>query len=181
MLNAKKLTLIIINITGGAAVLGSYAHGILAHPETAGLLWGNVPTEIIPLYTASMFSAAAGYLAFTFFILFRLDPGTVKIAGRFNYKIFYAIYAAILAPSALWMPLTFYMLANPSPCIWTAIRTVLAIVGISSVGMLAALALIRPVNKGPAYILALIGAAAFIIQTGILDAIVWTAYFPAGY
>jgi len=110
-MHLKKWLLLFINIFGGIAVLGSYVQGILAHPRAAETLWGGVPLSIRPFYTAGMFLAAAGYFAFTYFILFRLDPRQARIFQRFGFGEFNALYAAILLPSALWMPLTFLSVA----------------------------------------------------------------------
>jgi hypothetical protein len=178
-LHKSKLALLMINVAGGIAVLGSYVDGFLTHPGSASALWGKVPAFLLPFYTASMFAAAAGYLAFTFFILVRLDPDKMG-AGRFSYRAFLWLYAAILVPSALWMPLTFAMLAAPSPVIWAAIRIVLAIVGLATVGLFIALLGTRPENHRWARGLAIAGSVLFFIQTGMLDAVVWPAFFPIG-
>jgi len=177
-LHIQKKYLLVINITGGIAVLFSYIQGLLTHPEAGPLLWGEVPAVLMPLYTVSMFSAAAGYLLFTWFISFHLNADEVKIAGRFSYILFNALYILILAPSALWMPLTFIMLEQPSLVTWVAIRVVLAAVGIGSAGMLAALLSVRPRAPLWAFIPAVIGAIAFCVQTALLDALVWPAFFP---
>ncbi len=174
----QKIALVIINVVGGIAVLGSYAIGIMNHPETRGALWGGVPKAIMPVYTVSMFTAAAGYLAFTWFILFRLEPGTVTIAGRFSYGLFPWLYLLILAPSSLWMPLTFMVIEQPSLAAWLAVRSVLALAGIASLLLLSSIVLVQPPSPAWAHRVAVIGGAAFCIQTAILDALVWTAYFP---
>lgn len=178
-MHAHKLFLLLINLIGGIAVLVSYAIGIINHPETRGALWGGVPRAIMPVYTVSMFTAAAGYLAFTYFILFCMDPDEAVIAGHFSYGLFPWLYALVLVPSALWMPLTFYMIANPSHIAWTGIRVVLGIAGIASLLLLGALITVQPAALVWAHRLAVIGCAAFCLQTAVLDAIVWTSYFPA--
>lgn len=175
---SQKICLLLVNCIGGSAVLAGYAIGILSHPETRGALWGDVPRAIMPVYTVSMFAAAAGYLAFTWFILFRLDPEGVTIAGRFPYGLFTLLYAFILAPSALWMPLTFAMIGKPSPVTWAGIRAVLGIAGIASLLLLGALLAVRPVGTAWAHRLAVAGCTVFCLQTAVLDALVWTAFFP---
>ena len=67
-----------INLLGGAAVLGSYAHGLATHPEGGEALWGGVLPQLRPLYTAGMLLAALGYLAFTYFLLVHLDPAKAR-------------------------------------------------------------------------------------------------------
>jgi len=178
-LQKAKRGLLIINMAGGIGVLGSYVQGFLTHPSSASALWGNVPAFLLPFYTASMLAAAAGYLAFTFFILVRLDPDETG-AGSVSYGAFLWLYAAILVPSAYWMPLTFAMLAGPSVTLWASIRIVLSIVGLASLGLFIALLRVKPARHRWARGLAIAGSTLFFLQTGILDAIVWPAFFPTG-
>ena len=101
------------------------------------------------------------------------------IADRFGYGSFKWIYALILLPSALWMPLTFGMIENPSSGLWLSIRLTLAAVGIGSLMLVAALLQLQPRSPNGAYRLAVVGSIAFTFQTAVLDALVWPAYFPA--
>ena len=167
-----------INLFGGIAVLGSYAYCLMAYPAQVGDFWGDVPDGLRSLYTVNMFLAAAGYLAFTFFLMYRLKP-TTSGGGRFGLGTFNALYALILLPSALWMPLTFAMLASPSDGLWWIIRLTLAAVGIGSLGLLAGLVAVRPCSPSLAHRLAVAGSLAFCFQTAFLDAVVWPAFFPA--
>jgi hypothetical protein len=171
-------SLLLLNVVGGIAVLGSYAHGLLTHPGTSSQVWGGVPAGLRPLYTVSMPLAAAGYFAFGSFVFFRLDPERTRIAARFRFGAFHALYASILLPSALWMPLTFAMLEAPGGALWAAIRAVLGLVGIGSLSMVAAIAAAAPPRAPLARGIALAGALAFAFQTAVLDALVWPAFFP---
>jgi hypothetical protein len=173
----QKWYLILINVTAGSAVIISYIHGIITHPAAGAALWGNVPQGLIPFYTASMFAAAAGYFAFTFFVLFALNPDNTRIANRFSYALFPCLYAVILIMSALWMPFTFMFLEQPSALLWITIRLVLAIVGAGSVGLFLALLRTYPRTPGWAYWCAIIGCGFFCLQTALLDAIVWPVFF----
>jgi hypothetical protein len=167
-----------INLFGGIAVLGSYAFCLLTYPAQPGDFWGGVPDGLRTVYTVNMFLAAAGYFLFTFFLLYRLNPAT-GTSGRFGRGTFNALYAMILIPSALWMPLTFAMLEAPSNGLWLAIRLTLAAVGIGSLGLLAGLIVVRPSPASLAYKLAVVGSVAFCFQTAVLDAAIWPAFFPA--
>jgi hypothetical protein len=164
----------LINVLGGIAVLGSYAYCISSYPAQVGDFWGGVPDGLRPVYTTNMFLAAAGYFAFSFFLWFRLEPGRHALFGRTTFN---ALYALILAPSALWMPLTFSMLEAPSDGLWWAIRLVLVAVGVGSLGLLAGLVAVRPSAPSWAHRLAVAGSLAFCFQTAVLDAVVWPAYF----
>lgn len=172
-----KRRMLWINVLGGVAVLGSYAWGIATQPEP-GAVWGGVPEGLKPLYTISMVTAAAGYFLFSGFLLFGVDAERARFAGRHRFALVHALYLLILVPSALWMPLTFAMLAQPSPALWAAIRVVLGLVGIGSVGLLWAVATVEPRTPRVAHVLAIVGLIAFAIQTAVLDAVVWPAYFP---
>ena len=174
---AKSLALW-INGIGGSAVLASYAYGIASNPLTRGEIWGGVPDALRPFYTVSMLCAAAGYFAFSWFVLVRLDPGQTRVGARFGFGLLNALYALILFPSALWMPLTFAMLESPSAPLWWAIRVTLALVGAASLGLLAALVTVDPQRARRARRVAVVGCAAFCVQTALLDALVWPAYFP---
>lgn len=176
-IHREKLILVLVNIAGGAAVLGSYAHGLLTRPD-AGALWGSVPEAVMPLYSVSMVTAAAGYLVFTAYLLFFIDANDARVAGRFGYRLFTRLYILVLAPSAAWMPLTFAMIDAPSPWTWIAVRLVLFIVGAASAGILVSLYSLSPRTAPRLRAAALAGSVLFCFQTLVLDAVVWTAFFP---
>jgi hypothetical protein len=176
-MHAKKWLMVAINLLGGSAVLGSYAWGLVTHADAGQALWGGVPAGLRPFYTAGMFLAAAGYFAFSYFLLFRLDPNTTRILGRFGFGAFNALYAAILIPSALWMPLTFRTLESAGPGWDWMVRIALAVVGMASLGLFFTLWKVEPQQPRGAQRLALAGCAAFCLQTTVLDAIVWSAFF----
>jgi hypothetical protein len=177
-MHPAKRHMLIINVLGGIAVLGSYAHWLSNNPATRGQLWGGIPEAMLPFYTVSMLSAAAGYLAFTYHLLFRVDPETARIGSRFRFPVFNTLYVVVLVPSALWMPLTFAMLEQPSSGLWLSIRMVLAAVGFGSIGIVAALSSLRPRRSKVSHWIAAAGSIAFSIQTALLDALIWPAYFP---
>lgn len=168
-----------IVLLGGGAVVLSYIYILGLDPATQAGLWGDVPPTLLPTYVISMVLATGGFFAFTFFLFFRADPESVRIAGRFGYSLFCGLYVMILVPAALWLPLTAAMVQQPSSLLWLGIRVVLAAVGIGSVALLLALLSLRPRLPAGAYWLAIFGALAFCFQTAVLDLFVWTALFPA--
>ena len=176
-MHPKKWLMILINVVGGAAVLGSYAYGLLTHPGAGEVLWGGVPNSIRPFYTAGMVLATIGYFAFTEFILLRLDARDTRVGHRFGFGAFSGLYAAILFPSALWMPLTLLATAQPSTVLLWAVRVVLAVVGLASLALLLALLTTEPRQPLWAYWVAVVGCVGFCIQTVMLDAIIWVAWF----
>jgi len=177
-MDSQQIALGVINIVGGILVIGSYVQGIRTHPQNRDAAWGHVPARIKPLYTVSMLLAAAGYFAFSYFIILRLNPGDVAIANSFSYSAFIVVYALILFPSAIWMPLTFAMLDKPGRTLWWAIRITLAVVGIGSLGLLVLLLVLSHEEPTWAFGLAVAGSVAFCFQTAVLDALVWPRYFP---
>ncbi|MBN1189508.1 MAG: hypothetical protein JXA46_07140 [Dehalococcoidales bacterium] len=175
-MHAQQIVLLVLNVIGGAAVIGSYIYGLSGQGGGANVLWGGVPTGIRPVYTVSMIISALGYFAFLYFLLFRLAPEGLVIGGNFGYGIFFGIFLLILLPSALWMPLTNFYVGDPAAGTWFMVRTVLALVALGSVFLTWAL-LSLPLREGVAYWLAVAGAGYFIFHTGVLDAIIWAALF----
>jgi hypothetical protein len=167
-----------INLVGGTAVLGSYAHGLVTNPGSGEALWGGVPASLRPLYGVGMLAAMLGYFAFTYFLICRLDPKESRIGTRLGFNVFNVLYVLILVPSALWMPLTFVMIDTPNAAVWYGIRTVLALVALGAGGLVAALVWVEPRNPRWAHTLALVGAVAFFLHTAVLDGLVWPAYYP---
>ena len=149
-------------------MLGSYASGYARWPDAVSALWGGVPEAIRPLYTAWMFVAAAGYLVFTGLFFLRPEP-----PPRVN-----VFYALVLVGSALWLPATKLHQDGvlPFALVWLDLLGV----ALGSIGLLATVASLVPRPPGRLRALALAGAAAFCVQTVLLDAIVWPLLFPRG-
>ena len=176
-MTTQHIILLIINIIGGAAVIGSYIFGLSAQSGGTNILWGGVPSNIRPVYTVSMILSALGYFAFLYYIFFRLDPAQTSIVGISGFTLFYVIFLLILIPSALWMPLTNVYVGNPSTGIWIWVRTVLALVGLASIALVLALITLQGKVPGASYWLAVIGSGYFAFHTAILDAVIWAALF----
>ncbi|MFC2062640.1 hypothetical protein ACFLS8_01645 [Chloroflexota bacterium] len=176
-MTTQHIILLIINVIGGAAVIGSYIFGLNTQAGGANILWGGVPANIRPVYGVSMILAALGYFAFLYFIFFRLVPGEVLIGGRFGFSLFYAIFLLILILSALWMPLTNVYVGNPSTGLLIGIRTVLAVVGLASIALVWALLSLQTRDSGISYWLAVAGSGYFAFHTAVLDGIIWSVLF----
>jgi hypothetical protein len=172
-MGTQQIILLIINILGGAAVMLSYVYGLRGQTGGADVLWGNVSAGIRPLYFVSMIISALGFFAFIFFILFRIDPATSSI----SYYWFFVIFIVMLGASAFWMPLTNMYVNNGGTGLWIAVRIVLALVGLASIGLVWALLALNPAARGTAYWLAVAGAGYFAFHTAILDALVWAQLF----
>jgi hypothetical protein len=172
-----QIMLLILNVLGGAAVIGSYAQGIISHPGSLNILWGNISTSVRPLYFVSMLLSALGYFAFIYFISFRIDPGTVKVAGKIGFEVFFVIFTGMLLFSALWMPFTYSYVDNPNSGTWLAIRIVLFLVAISSCALLWALLSLNTKTPSLPYWLAVVGSGYFVFHTLILDGFLWPALY----
>jgi hypothetical protein len=175
----QKRALAWILLLGGTSVLASYAYFWAVDPAMLTEFWGGVPVAVRPAYGVSMLLATAGFFAYSYFLLFCVDPDEARVAHRFGYRLFPVLYLLILVPSALWMPLTSALLHHGPEVWWAAIRGVLFVVGAASVGLLVALLTLRPRHPTWVYRLAVGGSVAFSVQTALLDAIVWVALFPA--
>ena len=173
----QHIILLVINIIGGAAVIGSYIFGLSAQSGGANVLWGGVSANIRPVYTVSMILSALGYFAFLYYIFFRLDPAQTSIAGVSGFTLFYVIFLLILIPSAFWMPLANVYVGNPSTGMLVLVRIVLVIVGLASIALLWALLTLQGKVPGISYWLAVVGSGYFTFHTTVLDAIVWSALF----
>ena len=162
-----KARLFLIVAIGGITTLGSYIWGFSQYPELADDFWGGVPKEWIPLYTGNMLFAASGFLAALALLL--------KTSNDVQIHKLTLPYILILLPSTLWLPLTVWLLHEPSNWLWVVIRIDLILVGIGGLMLYPPIAG-APVNK-VIRTLTLIIFSFFVFQTAVLDALVWTAYF----
>jgi hypothetical protein len=168
--------MVVVNLIGGPGVLATYAWGIETYPVLAPALWGDVPPAAQTPYTANMFVAAAGYLAFTWYLFRYVKPEEVRVFGR-GFGIFNLAYAGILIFSGIWMPLSLYALDTGNASLFPLIVVDLGLVAVSSLTMLAGLVAIRPLFAPRARRIAIIGAVFFCLQTVALDFLTWPWLF----
>lgn len=176
-METQQIILLIINIIGGIAVIGSYIFGIKAQSGGANALWGGVPPNIRPVYGVSMVLSALGYFAFLYFVLFEIIPDEVLIGGRFDFSVFYLIFIFILLPSSLWMPLTNVYIGNQITSIKIGVRAVLALVGLASIALVWAILSLETTTQNVPYWLAVAGSSYFAFHTAILDGVIWSVLF----
>ena len=169
----EQIILLIINIIGGAAVIGSYVFGVRGKSGSADRLWGGMPQKVRPVYYVSMLLSAIGYFFFIYFLLFQVESESVLIADSLGYWIFYIIFIGMLGFSALWMPLTNKMANEPKKSTWIWVRTVLVMVGLFSCALYWAILSIQEGNQGVAYWLAVAGSGYFAFHTTVLDMLFW--------
>lgn len=171
-----RLAFVLIQVVGGTAVLGSYAHGLLTHADAVEVLWGETAQPIIDAYTQTMLAAALGYFPFTY-LWFRYGP-EMHLGTRPAMPIVNTLYALVLFASALWMPLTFEAEHTGSLAVYVAMRIVLLLVAAGSFGLFVALFRARPRVSHGLFVAAVVGMGAFFLQTAILDAFVWPVLVP---
>ena len=175
----NRRTLLALNVLGGIAVLASYVLAFVYSPAVRVGLWGGVPLWLQPVYTVSMLLAAAGYFPFTW----TLALSTHASRKEHPMARLHALYALVLIPSAMWLPLTAQMIESPSWPMWLVIRTVLFAVGAGALGLLVTTFQMLRDASHPASravrSMAFLGTIPFFIQTGILDAVLWPAFYPS--
>jgi hypothetical protein len=174
-MDKTKTILLLINLLGGIAVIGSYVLGLRAHPGQTEALWGGVPTGIRPFYGINMLFAAAGYLAIFFILLLRVDSSAT--IGKLPLWTLNLVYLFILVPSALWMSLTFSVAEGYTLGRWLAVILVLALTGLASIALLASVISLTPRLPTGLSWLTVIGGIFLVLQTAVLDAILWTSYY----
>ena len=171
-----RLTLLIINLIGGVAVLGSYAVGIIGHPGQTDLLWGTLPEGARGIYTANMLPAAIGYLV-AFAYLMATPPERLQHAGRPALPAFSTVYATFLASSTAWMPLCWMALDGGRDELIPLIKLVLVLAGLSSAGLLLLLFRLTDPPRRRWWQASLLGMGFLVLQCAVLDALIWPQFF----
>jgi hypothetical protein len=174
-MHKQKLLLLIINLIGGTAVIGSYVLGLVTHPGQTEVLWGGVPVGIRSLISFNMLLAATGYLIIFSFLLLRVQ--TAATIGKLPFWTFNLLYFLILVPSAAWMPLTFSVVDTYTIGRWLAVILSLGITGLASIGLLFSLLFLRPHPVSVLYRISVVGGVFLVLQTAVLDAILWSFYY----
>lgn len=171
-----RAPLALLNVVGGIAVLASYALAFRHPPEVRDALWGGVPATLQPLYTASMLAAALGYFPMTWLFVAGAPAYPAARTPCHDRTVLLA-YAAILVCSALWLPLTVELILAPSLLLYWVVRLVLFGVAGGALFVLARTAQHARDGQGSARWLPVVGALAFCLQTVVLDALVWPAFY----
>lgn len=174
-----KRRLAVLNVVGGVLVLASYVLAFAYAPAVRDGLWGGVPDALRPLYTGNMLLAALGYFPFTALFVFGQPKGSANPASATEEeRSLLGIYTLVLIPSALWVPLTAWVIESPSLLLWYVVRLDLFLVAAGALFLL-----VRTFRHARAAgtltgWLPFLGAVPFFVQTGILDALVWPVFYP---
>lgn len=172
-MHPQRRLFLAIQLALGPAVLGSYALCFALWPDAVARMWGGVPEAARGVYTGWMFVAAAGYAVFTPALFLHADPERARPAFGVGYEAIHALYAVLLVGSILWMPLTKLHLDGSLP--FAAVALDLWLVAAASLGLLATTFRLTPPLPRAWRLPARLGAAAFCVQTVLLDALAWPA------
>ena len=174
-MNERRRALLLLIAIGGSAVLGSYL--LVFDPDVQAGIWGGVPESLKGFYTVNMLLAAASFFPATYLLAWQTDLGDFARETGWPFEALIGAYAAILLPSAAWLPLTALYLRAPSTPLWLLIRVDLLAVGLGATAV--AIMLIRRARRGPGLAWAAVAAFFFFwLQTMVLDALVWPWYYP---
>jgi len=177
-MDAQRRSLILLIVIGGSTVLGSYVLAFAFEPAIRSGLWGGVPESLRSFYTVNMLLAATGFFPATWLLGFKTPLEDFRARTGLAWEALIGAYAAILMPSALWLPLTALHLQQPSPWLWVTIRFVLFAVGAGATTL--GYMLIRRARHGPVLAWGAVVAYFFFwLQTAVLDALVWPWFYPA--
>jgi hypothetical protein len=147
-------------------------------PAIRSGLWGGIPGSLQGFYTVNMLLAAAGFFPMTYLLGFKTPLGRFGEMAGLPFEAMIGAYAAILMPSALWLPLTAFHIQDPSTFLWLAIRLDLFIVGAGAT-VLGYMTIRRAMAGPPLAWVAVVMFFSFWLQTMVLDALVWPWYYHA--
>jgi hypothetical protein len=113
-----------VQILFGSLVLASYVHGLAAYPGSDAL-YGTMPAWLASVYGVTMISAAIAYFPMMFGLRsLRALPSEPVAAGA---GFVDGVLLLLLAPSVVWMPVTFAFLddGSTSTALYVLMRAVL--------------------------------------------------------
>ena len=175
---STRIIFALVNVFGGAAVLGSYAWCLANYPEHRDALWGGIQGSLRSAFTISMFLAAAGYLTFCYVNLFKGEAmafGRDSLMGTNTVVIATFVF---LASATIWMPSSIaYIRSGASAwwvlCVVSLWVTALSLCVMTGVTALSAAHIIPQTSKYAA----VAGLAYITFHCLFLDAITWVKLF----
>jgi hypothetical protein len=186
MVNNMEITRFIVRrcvFIFGPIVLASYWFGV-SKMEDPMALWGGIPESVRPANIFCMFLAAIGFLIMWWLFLYKWDATSVEalnwpwaesnVGGHARLLLAFLL---VMIPSALWLELTGFHIANDYS--WTPYLVVgnLIVVAIGNI-LLGLLALNAYHEDFDGAIWCVIGSMLLAIQVIINDAIWWSFKFP---
>ena len=175
MMSTTQLFLL-INLTGGIAVLGSYFVGLRSSPDLAEGLWGGVTGNLRIYFTLSMLLAALGYLTFCYSFVFSGLGTALSDSGLAIATI--SLIGIFLISASIWMPANIQYL-NTSNLFWWFVSVIVLWTTALSLLILTILVVFFPpdsLETSVRYITA-IGLGWITFHCLVLDACIWVALF----
>ena len=172
------ITFLIINVVGGISVLGGYLVCLYVFPDQREALWGGVQNRWQSVFTVSMLMATAGYLLFSYGILFKSSPEEFSSRLLNNSHAISVLCMTFFISAAIWMPATIAYLKTGNSIWWTISVTSLWITAISLLAttlivIVYPLAIPSIVYRG----LTIAGISYITFHCLVFDAIIWVARF----
>lgn len=172
------ITFLIINLIGGIAVLGGYLVCLYVYPDQREALWGGVQSGWQSVFTVSMLMAAAGYLVFSYGILFKSSPDGFSSKYLDTRHAISLLCMVFLISAAIWMPATISYLKTNNSIWWILSVTSLWITAIS-LFTVTTLVIVCPLTIPSTFyrVLTISGISYITFHCLILDAIIWVSRF----
>ena len=175
---STKIILSLVNVVGGAAVLGGYALYLGAYPEHRNTLWGGVQGNLRTIFTLSMILAAAGYLVFCYVTIFQGGSVTFGKHSFMGVNTLVILAITFLGSAAIWMPSLFAYIRSGEATWWLACVASLWVTALSLLIMtnVTAISPVDGISEMSKYA-AVAGLAYISFHCLILDAIIWVVLF----
>ena len=169
---------LIINVVGGISVLGGYLVCLYVFPDQREALWGGVQNRWQSVFTVSMLMATAGYLLFSYGILFKSSPEEFSSRLLNNSHVISVLCMAFLISAAIWMPATIAYLKTGNSIWWTISVTSLWITAISLI-IVTFIVIAYPSAIPSSFFrgLTISGISYVTFHCLMLDAIIWVSRF----
>lgn len=167
-----------VNVLGGLAVISSYLIGLWYFPEHRNELWGGIQDNWKNVLVLSMLLAAAGYMTFCYFAVFREGA---NILGKFMFLGPHTISwltALFLVSAAVWMPASIFYLHTGNGLWWVATVAVLWITALTLITLTVVVAFSD--NQATPMldrISCTIGLSLITTHCLFVDAIIWVVFF----
>jgi len=167
---------LLINLTGGIAVLASYFIGLRSSPDLAEGLWGGVTGNLRMFFTLSMLFAALGYLAFCYFFVFAGLGLALSDSGLAFGSL--SLVAIFLISAAIWMPASIQYLNTTNSLWWFLSVIVLWTTALALLALTIIVGIFTPdsLESSVKYI-SVVGLGWISFHCLVLDACIWVALF----
>lgn len=169
---------VLVNVFGGISVLGSYLLGLVYYPELRMNLWGGVDGIWKTIFSMSMLPAAAGYLLFFYYMVFKSGLDGFEHDVVLLRHLPSILCAVFLISASVWMPSTLAYLSGNSTLWWNVAVVSLWITAISLLLLTLSIAFQHHGPQAFSRTIATIGLFYITFHCIVLDGIIWIYKFP---